>query len=136
MTESNLNTNNQNTNKPGRTGIKRLFWATQYSWRGIQSAWKNEAAFRQELSLMLLMTPLAFWLGESAEQRALLIGSCIIVIIVELLNSAIEATIDRISPDMHVLSGQAKDMASAAVFFALSLVIVTWGLIGWGRFIA
>lgn len=128
------NSDNDNMNKPGRTGINRILWATKYSFNGIVSAWKNEAAFRQELSLMALMLPMAFWLGESAEQRALLIGSCIIVIIVELLNSAIEAAIDRIGPERHELSGQAKDMASAAVFFALCLVVTTWGMIAWERF--
>jgi diacylglycerol kinase (ATP) len=121
-------------NKPRRTGLARIFWATHYSYRGIKAAWLNEAAFRQELGLMLIMMPAAFWLGTTTEQRLLLILPCIIVVIVELLNSAIEAAIDRISPEMHELSGQSKDMASAAVFFALWLVIISWGMIAWDRF--
>ncbi len=127
MTESSMN-------KPRRSGVKRIFWATYYSYRGIKSAWKNEAAFRQELCLMLLMLPAALWLGSTTEQRLLLIAPCLIVVIVELLNSAIEAAIDRIGPEMHDLSGQAKDMGSAAVFFALWLVIISWGMIAWDRF--
>jgi diacylglycerol kinase (ATP) len=121
-------------NKPNRSGLTRIFWATYYSYRGIRAAWKNEAAFRQELVLMLMMLPFALWLGTSVEQRLLLIAPCLIVIIVELLNSAIEAAIDRIGPEMHELSGQAKDMGSAAVFFSLCLVIASWGMIAWQRF--
>lgn len=120
--------------KPGRKGMQRIFWATHYSYRGIRSAWQNEAAFRQEFVLMLFLIPLAFWLGETVEQQLLLIGPCILVVVVELINSAIEAVVDRIGPERHVLSGQAKDMGSAAVFFCLLLVVVSWVLIGWGRF--
>ena len=83
---------------------------------------------------MLLMLPFAFWLGETAEQQILLIAPCILVIIVELINSAIEAVVDRIGPEMHELSGRAKDMGSAAVLFSLLLVILSWGLIAWHRF--
>lgn len=124
------------TNKPGRRGIQRIIWATRYSWLGIQAAWKSEAAFRQELTLMLLMLPAAFWLGQTAVERIALLAPCFIVIIVELLNSAIEAVVDRIGPEMHALSGQAKDMGSAAVFFALCLVVISWSLVAWQRFIA
>ncbi|WP_458778488.1 diacylglycerol kinase [Desulforhopalus sp. 52FAK] len=120
--------------KPGRTGLKRVFWAGYYSYRGIRAALKNEAAFRQELALMLILFPLAFWLGETVEQQLLLIGPCVLVVVVELINSAIEAVVDRIGSERHVLSGQAKDMGSAAVFFSLSLVVISWGLIGWSRF--
>ena len=118
-------------NKPGRTGINRILWATRYSFKGISLAWKNEAAFRQEVTLMTVMTPAAFWLGQNAVHYALLLGSCLLVIIVELLNSAIEAVVDRIGPERHELSGQAKDMASAAVFFSLMLVVVVWSTIAW-----
>lgn len=121
-------------NKPSRTGLSRIFWATIYSYKGIKAAWVNEAAFRQELCLMLLMLPLAFLLGETAEQRILLIIPCLIVVIVELINSAIEAVVDRIGPEHHTLSGQAKDMGSAAVFFSLMVVFSAWGLIAWQRF--
>lgn len=120
--------------KPGRKGLQRIFWATHYSYRGIRSAWENEAAFRQESVLMLVLIPLAFWLGETVEQQLLLIGPCVLVVVVELINSAIEAVVDRIGSERHVLSGQAKDMGSAAVFFCLLLVVVSWGLIGWDRF--
>lgn len=83
---------------------------------------------------MLLLLPAAFWLGTNVEQRLLLITPCILVITAELLNSAIEAVVDRIGPEMHELSGQAKDMASAAVFFSLMLVLLSWGMIAWQRF--
>lgn len=120
--------------KPGRKGVQRIFWAGYYSYRGIRSALKNEAAFRQEFVLILVLIPLAFWLGETVEQRLLLIGPCVLVVVVELVNSAIEAVVDRIGSERHVLSGQAKDMGSAAVFFSLVLVVISWGLIGWDRF--
>ena len=120
--------------KPGRRGLKRVLWATYYSYCGVRSALQNEAAFRQEFVLMLFLIPLAFWLGETVEQQILLIGPCLLVVVVELLNSAIEAVVDRIGSERHVLAGQAKDMGSAAVFFSLLLVMVSWGLIGWSRF--
>lgn len=123
-------------NKPGRSGISRIIWAARYSTLGLKAAWKNEAAFRQEFMLMILLIPPAFWLGESAEQRILLIGSCVIVVIVELLNSAIETAIDRIGPEKHTLSGQAKDMGSAAVLLSLFLVILIWGMIACQRFVS
>lgn len=122
--------------KPGRTGLKRIIWAGYYSYQGLRSAVKNEAAFRQELILMLILIPLAFWLGETVEQQLLLIGPCVLVVVVELLNSAIEAVVDRIGSERHVLSGQAKDMGSAAVLLSLLLVALSWGLIGWNRFFA
>ncbi len=133
MTEQNERAETEMT-KPGRKGLSRVLWAAYYSYRGICSALKNEAAFRQELALMMLLLPLAFWLGETVEQQLLLIGPCVLVVVVELLNSAIEAVVDRIGAERHVLSGQAKDMGSAAVFFSLLLVVLSWGLIGWNRF--
>ena len=120
--------------KPGKKGVQRIIWASYYSYRGIRAALQHEAAFRQEFVLMLILIPLAFWLGETVEQQLLLIGPCILVVVAELINSAIEAVVDRIGPERHVLSGQAKDMGSAAVFFCLILVVVSWGLIGWDRF--
>ncbi|MBM9519424.1 diacylglycerol kinase [Desulforhopalus vacuolatus] len=104
----------------------RIFWATYYSWRGFISAVKYEAAFRQELILVLLMLPFAFWLGDGAVEHFLLIGSGLLVLIVELLNSAIEAAVDRIGTERHRLSGQAKDMGSAAVFLSLVLMAICW----------
>ncbi len=122
-------------NKPGRTGVTRIIWATKYSAQGISAAWKNEAAFRQELILMSLMLPAAFWLGQTAVERIALITPLFIVVIVELLNSAIEAVVDRVSADKHELSGRAKDMGSAAVLFALGLVVLSWGCIAAQRFL-
>ncbi len=121
--------------KPGKTGIPRLIDASLYSYKGLKAAWLNEAAFRQELTLLIVLTPLALWLGESAEQQSILIGSCLIVVIVELLNSAIESVVDRIGPEHHELSGRAKDMGSAAVLLSLALVFICWSLIAWQRFI-
>jgi diacylglycerol kinase (ATP) len=121
-------------NKKKRKGIKRIMLASYYSYRGIVAACRHEAAFRQELILMFLMLPFAFWLGETPLQYILLIAPCILVIIVELINSAIEAIVDRIGSEMHELSGRAKDMGSAAVFFSLVLVILSWGFIAWHRF--
>jgi len=130
-----MDTPKSKMNKPSRKGLTRIFWASKYSFNGIKAAWKNEEAFRQELSLMMLMLPTAFWLGQTVEQQLILIISCLLVVVVELINSAIEATIDRIGPEMHILSGQAKDMGSAAVFFSLWIVIISWGMIAWQRFI-
>jgi diacylglycerol kinase (ATP) len=117
-----------------RSGIKRIIRAAGYSYQGILAAWKHEAAFQQELVSALFMVPIAFWLGETAEQQILLIGSCMLVIIVELLNSAIEAVVDRIGPGEHNLSGRAKDMGSAAVLISLLLVVLSWTLIIRHRF--
>lgn len=113
--------------KPGNTGLYRIFKATGYSLKGLQSAWKNEAAFRQELMLVLVLTPLAFWLGEGLAQQLLLMIVAWLVVIVEILNSGIEAVVDRIGSEHHELSGRAKDLGSAAVFLSLTLTIVVWG---------
>jgi len=121
-------------NKSERKGLTRIMWASRYSYRGIAAAFRHEAAFRQELTAMLILLPFAFWLGETAVQYILLIAPCILVIIVELMNSAIEAIVDRIGPEMHELSGRAKDMGSAAVLLSLLLVILSWGFIAWHRF--
>lgn len=129
-----LENSKQGMNKPGRSGLSRIYWAAHYSWRGVKAAWKNEAAFRQEFSLMIILLPVACWLGTTVEQRLLLIAPCFLVIVTELLNSAIEAAVDRIGPERHELSGQAKDMGSAAVFFSLMLVLLNWGFVAWQRF--
>ena len=110
-------------------GLRRIWNAGLYSIAGISAGWKNEAAFRQELVLCLFLVPAAFWIGDSAVERAMLAGSCLMVLVVELLNSAIEAAIDRIGADRHQLSGRAKDMGSAAVFFSLWIVALCWGLV-------
>lgn len=123
--------------KPGATGVTRIINATGYSMKGLKSAWINEAAFRQELVLVLLLMPLACWLGDSLNQILLLIVISWLVVIVEVLNSAIEAVVDRIGSEHHELSGRAKDLGSAAVFIALGLNALVWGalvgrnLLGW-----
>ena len=120
--------------KPGNTGIRRIIRATRFSAQGFASAWRHEAAFRQELTLVVVMTPFAFWLGRSIVEIALLVAVLLAVLIVELLNSAIEAAIDRHGDELHDLSGRAKDMGSAAVFVALVLVVLVWGAVAWQRF--
>jgi diacylglycerol kinase (ATP) len=120
--------------KPGNTGVRRIVNATFYSFAGLRTAWRNEAAFRQECALAIVLIPLGVWLGRTAVERALLIGSCLIVLIVELLNTAVEFVVDRVGTDHHELSGRAKDLGSAAVFVSLALALLVWALIGWERF--
>ena len=122
-------------NKPGRTGPARILHASKYSLKGLRAAWRHEEAFRQESMLALIMLPGALWLGTNASQRSVLIATVIIVVIVELINSAIEAVVDRISTDHHPLSGQAKDIGSAAVMLSLLLCISCWGMIAAERFL-
>jgi diacylglycerol kinase (ATP) len=120
--------------KPGNTGFRRIVNATLFSMAGLRAAWRHEAAFRQELLLCVVLIPAGVWLGRTAVERALLIGSCLLVLIVELLNSGLEAIVDRVGLEPNPLSGQAKDLGSAAVFVSLLLVLVVWGLIAWARF--
>ncbi|HHX81867.1 MAG TPA: diacylglycerol kinase [Pseudomonadaceae bacterium] len=115
--------------KPGETGLKRILSAAGYSAKGLCSCWQNEAAFRQEVLACIVLVPLALWLGENGVERALLIGVCVLVLIVEVLNSSVEAVVDRIGPEHHELSGLAKDQGSAAVMLALVNVAVVWGLV-------
>lgn len=115
----------------GRTGLDRIIHAAGYSWAGLKAAYTGESAFRQETWLCILAAPLAFWLANTWEQAALLLGSLFVVIIVELLNSAIEAVVDRVSFDRHDLSKRAKDIASAAVLMALLLAAGVWGAAVW-----
>ncbi len=115
--------------KPGATGLTRIIHAYGYSMKGLRAAFINESAFRQESMLALLLTPLAIFLGQNAIEYILLIGSVLLVLVVELLNSAIEAVVDRISDEHHELSGRAKDIGSAAVFISLCIVVLVWGLI-------
>jgi diacylglycerol kinase (ATP) len=120
--------------KPGYTGFTRIIKAAGYSLRGFRAAWKHESAFRQETLLAAILIPFAIWLGQNATQIALLVGTLFLVVIVELLNSAIEAVVDRVSDEHHKLSGRAKDMGSAAVFVALALTAVVWTGIAVERF--
>ncbi len=103
--------------------------ALLYSMSGLVAAWKTSVAFRLECLLSVILTPVALWVGDTNIERAILIASLFFVLITELLNSAIEATVDRIGPDIHPLSKQAKDMGSAAVFIALLIFIVIWTLV-------
>lgn len=120
--------------KPSNTGLKRIIHATFFSIAGLRAAWRNEAAFRQECLLALVLTPTAFWLGQNAIERSLLIASVWLVLIVELLNTAVESIVDRVGTDHHQLSGQAKDQGSAGVFVSLMLMFLVWGLVIWDRF--
>lgn len=120
--------------KKNRSGLRRLLDATRYSWFGLSAAWRNEQAFRQETYVVVPLLPVAFWLGSNATQRALLLFSLLLIPIVELLNSAIEAVVDRIGKELHPLCGQAKDMGSAAVLIALIAAALTWGLVAWEKF--
>ncbi len=113
----------------GKTGLRRLINATGYSLSGFAAAARYEDAFRQELILAAIMVPLGLWLGHSGVERALLIGSVLLVLVVELLNSAIEATVDRVSLDDHSLAKRAKDIGSAAVMLALVNVAAVWLLV-------
>ncbi|WP_417877900.1 diacylglycerol kinase [Vibrio sp.] len=112
--------------KPGKTGIRRVMDATGYSFQGLKAAWINEAAFRQELLLTAILTISAFFLPVTTLERVLMISSLFLVLIVELINSALEAVVDRVSDDWHELSGRAKDIGSAAVFVALLLALFVW----------
>jgi len=111
-------------------GFGRVANAARYSLQGLRAAFQHEAAFRQELALCVVLVPLALWLPFSALERVLLIGSLLIVLITELLNSAIEALADLISTQAHPLAGRAKDLGSAAVMVALALALLTWVGIG------
>lgn len=113
----------------GKTGIKRLANAFSYSVAGTLAAFKHEDAFRQEVILSAILIPLAIYLGQTAIEQALMIASVLLIIIVELLNSSVEATVDRISVKRHKLSKRAKDIGSAAVFFSLVNAAVIWFLI-------
>ncbi len=116
----------------GKTGLKRVWNAFFYSLEGFGAAWKHEDAFRQESLLAMVLIPLAFFLTELPLERALMIASVLLVLIVELVNSAIEATVDRISLENHALAKRAKDIGSAAVLISLINVLVIWGLVLFG----
>lgn len=113
----------------GHKGLMRIVKATQYSWQGIRAAYRHEEAFRQESWLCLVLLPLGFYLGDGGVEKALLVATVLLIPIVEILNSAIEAVVDRFGNEMHELSGRAKDMGSAAVALSIGLLIVVWFLI-------
>jgi diacylglycerol kinase (ATP) len=110
-------------------GWRRIVNAFGFSMRGLKACYELEEAFRQELLALIPLAPLALWLGETPTERAVLVGSLLIVPIVELLNSAIEANVDRVGMERHELSGRAKDIASAAVFLSIAFAATVWGLI-------
>ena len=122
------------TKFPRRAGVSRIWYAGLYSFRGLSAAWRGQAAFRQEALLALVMVPAAFWLGRGAIEQILLVGSVVLVLIVELCNSAIETAVDRIGSELHPLSGAAKDMGSAAVLLCLLQALFVWVLLGIQRF--
>ena len=113
----------------GQTGLKRILNAAGYSWDGLRAAFCGEAAFRQLVLINAVLVPLAFFLNVSRGERAVLVLVCMLALIVELLNSAVEAAIDRISLDRHPLSKNAKDMGSAAQLVALSMISLVWGIV-------
>lgn len=110
----------------GNSGWRRIVKATQYSWQGLRASYQHEAAFRQEVILLVVGAPLALWLGDGGVEKALMIGSLLLVMIVELMNSAIEAVVDRIGTERHELAGRAKDMGSAAVTLTLLNAVIIW----------
>ena len=120
--------------KPGLGGIARIKAATRNSFRGIRDALRYESAFRQDAAITILLFLLSFWLAQSVVEWLLLILPLFLLLIVEILNSAIENTVDRIGDEHHVLSGRAKDMGSSAVMFCLFLIAIVWLSIAWGRF--
>lgn len=112
--------------KPGRRGLSRLIAATRYSWKGFRAAWMHEEAFRIEASLALCFVPLAFAIGDGLAHQVALVITCGLVILAEVINTAIESIVDRIGPEYDPLSGQAKDLGSAGVFVSLGLFLVVW----------
>lgn len=122
-------------NKPGKTGLARLVAATGYSIKGFKAAWHYEEAFRLELILAVIFFPASFWIGESLPHQLILVTSCFLVVMAELVNSAIEAVVDRVGATPHPLSGQAKDIGSALVLCTLILFIILWGLSLWHYFV-
>ena len=122
--------------KPGLGGIARIIAAAGNSIRGIRDAWQYESAFRQDTALSTLLLLLSFWLAQTLVEWLLLIMPLFLLLIVEILNSAIENTVDRIGEEHHILSGRAKDMASSAVMFCLILIAVVWLSMAWSRFYA
>lgn len=121
--------------KPGRTGLARIWHAFFYSMKGFRSAWRHEAAFRQEVMLAVVLIPTAFWLARSHIELILLICSVLLVLLAELINSSVEAVVDRTGTEHHELSGRAKDIGSAVVFLSLVMLAVVWLIIVFDRFV-
>ena len=115
----------------GKQGLTRLINALGYSRDGLAAAWKNEAAFREEALLATIAIPLAFYLGKTGADRALMVGSIVLILIVEILNSGLDAVVDKASPEKHELAKRAKDMGSAAVLLSLVNAAVIWACVLW-----
>lgn len=120
-------------NKPDHNGLEHVIKAFGFSMKGLKAAFKYEEAFRLELMALVVMVPLAFWVGQNPLEYALLLGSLMLVLIIELVNSALEAVVDRVGVEHHVLSGRAKDIGSAAVFMALMNNTMIWGFLLYER---
>ncbi len=117
-------------------GPRQIFRALVWSWKGLCAAWRHEASFRLEGYLFVVLFPLGLWLGADGVEKALLCGSLLLVPAAELLNSAVEAVVDKVSPEFHELAGRAKDMGSAAVFLLMLNAVLCWGLVLGPRFLA
>ena len=115
--------------KPGETGIKRLISAFGYSMQGLRGCWRKEAAFRQEVMASIVLIPLGLYLGQGGVEKALLVVGCIQVMTIEVLNSSIEAVVDRVGQEHHELSGLAKDLGSSAVLLSLLMFAIIWTLV-------
>ena len=113
----------------GNRGLTRIIKASRFSWQGLRAAYRHEEAFRQETWLCILLIPLGLWLGQDGVERSLLVVSVLILPLVELLNSSIEAVVDRIGEEQHELAGRAKDMGSAAVAITIVILVLVWGLV-------
>ncbi|GGX64350.1 diacylglycerol kinase [Saccharospirillum salsuginis] len=120
--------------KQQATGLRRLINASRYSAQGLRSAFRHEAAFRQESWVLVVGVPCAFWVGTDLWQTALLIASLMLIMVVEMINSALESLVDRVGTDFHELSGRTKDMGSAAVLLSILVAVVLWGAALWQRF--
>jgi len=120
--------------KPGYRGLKHLVHSTRYSLKGLKAAFRYEAAFRQEVVLCVLLLPVAGWIADDLLSWLILVGSCLVVLITELLNTAVENVVDRIGSEKNELSGRAKDIGSAAVMLALMLAVLCWGLLAGQKF--
>lgn len=125
-----------NERKPGALDASRIVRATRFSLAGLQAAWREEAAFRQEAVVACVLLPLALWVGRGWLETAFLAACVLLVLLTELLNSAIEAVVDRVSTERHPLAGRAKDLGSAAVMMSLLICAFTWGLALWHRLAA
>lgn len=137
MTQDKVNSTlraGQMMSKPGKSGLARLLAATRYSWQGFKAAWLHEEAFRLEASLALAFVPLAFIIGQTLSHQIALVMTCGLVILAEVINTAIESIVDRIGTERDPLSGQAKDLGSAAVFVTLGLFLLVWAVSFWHYF--